>query len=326
MQIAADHRLRLIPLGHRDAADLAVAANVRVVADEVDEVRAEREQLRHDRVVVVLLRHVTVAAGFRLGLALGVRIVRVECLRAVTACGDRRLLHVDALATRVRRRQHQCRGRTHRRDLAAGRRLAAAEQEHLVARDLRVVRRVIARLAAFVVMPLGLGVCFDRQMAARAARRPGRVAGVALHVLIRVRHVLGLDVLAPFERRGIAAHQLGARRLLVVLGAERIDRVLHDAHLPFEVRIHHRALVERVADPFETPPAVRRAQRRHVRAAAERRGAGGIEVRHLLRRAVAVLARDLDRRSDFAIDVAVAVVVLRVVTVDALHADVDVNR
>ena len=41
---------------------------------------------------------------------------------------------------------------------------------------------------------------------------------------------------------------------------------------------------------------------------------------------MAVLALDLDRRGDLAVDVAVAVRVLREVAVDAVHADVDVDE
>ena len=51
-------------------------------------------------------------------------------------------------------------------------RAVPAELEHVVARDLRVVGRVVARLAALVVMALGLPVRLDRQVAAAAARRP----------------------------------------------------------------------------------------------------------------------------------------------------------
>ena len=48
-------------------------------------------------------------------------------------------------------------------------RRVAAELEHVVARDLRVVGREVARLLAFVVVALGLPVRLDRQVAAAAA-------------------------------------------------------------------------------------------------------------------------------------------------------------
>ena len=53
VQVAADHRLRLLPFGHLDGAHALFLADPRVEADEVDEVGSLQQQLRHDRVVVV---------------------------------------------------------------------------------------------------------------------------------------------------------------------------------------------------------------------------------------------------------------------------------
>ncbi len=83
VQIAADHGLRFVPLGDLHRADAAVFADPCVVADEVDELRAEQQRLRHDGVVVVVLGDVAVVAILGFGLAFGVRIVRREGLRRV---------------------------------------------------------------------------------------------------------------------------------------------------------------------------------------------------------------------------------------------------
>src|SRR5262249_56710266 len=85
-------------------------------------------------------------------------------------------------------------------------------------------------------------------------------------------------------------------------------------------------LVELAVSPLESPAPVLGAKQRHVEAAGPRRGARGAEAGVPVGGAVAVGAVDLDRRSDLAVDVAVAVRVLREVAVDAVHAEVEVDR
>src|SRR6185436_18405437 len=104
MQVAANHSLRLIPLRHLHGRHTALSSDERIETQEIDELRAEAERLRYDGVVVAVLREMAVAARLRFGLALRVRVVRIHRLRAVTRRSDRRLLHVDALAIRVRTR------------------------------------------------------------------------------------------------------------------------------------------------------------------------------------------------------------------------------
>src|SRR4051812_39286504 len=105
-----------------------------------------------------------VRALLRFSLAFSVGVVRIEGLRAESACRDRRLLNVDSFATRIRRRQNKCRTRTNGCDLAAACYLASTKQEHVVTSDLRVVSRVIARLAALVVVSGRLCIRFDWQV------------------------------------------------------------------------------------------------------------------------------------------------------------------
>ena len=329
LQVAADHRLRLVPFGHLHRADALLGAHPGVQADEVDEVGSLQQQLRHDGVVVVGFRQVAVGAGLGFGLALGVRVVRREGLAGEAAGGDRCLLHVDALAVGVGGRQHQGRARAHGRDLAARDGAGAAQREHVVAHHLRVVGGVVAGLAALVVKALGLPVRLDRQVAARAAGGPRGVAGVAGHLVVVMGVVGRRDAGAPgaVDAPGLArAHGLGARGLGVVVGIARRHRVLDQAHLPLQPRRHRRALEQPAFAPLEAAAAIRRAQQLHVvalrpggRARSEQRGV-------LARGAVAVLAADLDGGGHFALDVAVAVRVLAEVAVHAVHARVQVRR
>src|SRR3546814_4219246 len=96
--------------------------------------------------------------------------------------------------------------------------LVAAELEHLVARDLRIIGREVARPLALEMMRLGLPVRLDRQMAAAATRRPAEVTGETGHLVVAVRAVLLGDARSPFILavfRTAARHQLGARGLCV---------------------------------------------------------------------------------------------------------------
>jgi hypothetical protein len=90
VQVAADHGLRLVPLGDRHRDNGTGTSNIGVVADEVDEIGTLHQQLRHDCVVVVASGQVAINARLGFGLALSMGIVRIECLRA-EAAGRRRL-------------------------------------------------------------------------------------------------------------------------------------------------------------------------------------------------------------------------------------------
>ena len=170
-------------------------------------------------------------------------------------------------------------------------------------------------------LPVGL----DRQMAAAAAGGPRGVAGVAGQRIVAVGEILGRHGRAP-RHGGALAHRLRPRRLRVVVVALRIDGVLHQRHPPFQLGIDHRALPEFLALPLEPAPPVRRAQQREVGPLRRGGRVAGAQGRQGLGRAVAVLAADLDRVGDLAVEQAVAVAVLGVVAVDALHADVDMDR
>ena len=101
LQRAADHRLRLIPFGHPHRLDAACLAPPGVIADEIDEIGAEQQQLGHDRVIVILLRDMAILAGLGFHGALGMRVMRRKGLRREAAGGDWRLLHIDMFAVDV---------------------------------------------------------------------------------------------------------------------------------------------------------------------------------------------------------------------------------
>ena len=119
MQITTDDGLRLLPLSNFDRSHTLFSSDPSIEACEIDELGPKAERLRDDRVVVTFLRKVTVTAGLSFSLTLGVRVVWVHRLRAVTRSRDRWLLNVDTLAIGVGRRQHERRRGAHRRHLAA---------------------------------------------------------------------------------------------------------------------------------------------------------------------------------------------------------------
>ena len=53
MQVTADDGLRFVPFGNAYRFDGFIGADPGVQTDEVDEIGAEQQQLRHDRVVVI---------------------------------------------------------------------------------------------------------------------------------------------------------------------------------------------------------------------------------------------------------------------------------
>ena len=85
MQVAADHCLRFFPLGHLHGRHVPLRSEIGIETDKVDEVRSLEQQLRHDRVVVVVRREVAIGTRLGFGLALGMRIVRRERLARIAA-------------------------------------------------------------------------------------------------------------------------------------------------------------------------------------------------------------------------------------------------
>ena len=105
MQVAAQRRLRLLLLrpDHRFQPTLA-RADIGMATEEIHRPGTESEQLRHPRIVVIVLRRVTIRAVFRRAFAArSVREVRVERLAAVTLGAHRLLLRIDPLAIAILR-------------------------------------------------------------------------------------------------------------------------------------------------------------------------------------------------------------------------------
>lgn len=101
MQKTADHRLRFVVLRDLDALNPGVQSEPGVGADEIDAVRPQEQELRHDGVVVVGFRQVAVGAGLGFGFARRVREVRRERLTREAARRDRGLGNVDPFSVAV---------------------------------------------------------------------------------------------------------------------------------------------------------------------------------------------------------------------------------
>ena len=80
LQIGAEHRLGLVPLGHPHRLDAGRQPDPGIHADEIDRVGPQHEQLGHDGVVVLGFGDVTVGAGLGLGAPDRVREMRGEGL------------------------------------------------------------------------------------------------------------------------------------------------------------------------------------------------------------------------------------------------------
>src|SRR5437016_5360531 len=64
VQMAADNRLGLVAFGHRHCVDAASCfTNPGITSHEIDKVGSLHQQLRHQRVVVVVFRYVAVSAS-----------------------------------------------------------------------------------------------------------------------------------------------------------------------------------------------------------------------------------------------------------------------
>ena len=103
VQIAADHGLRLVPFGDARRLEPAFEARPIVQSDEIDPVGAKQQQLRHDRIIILILGQVAIRTGLGLLRPHGMREMRGEGLAGETDRADRRLLHIDALAVDVGR-------------------------------------------------------------------------------------------------------------------------------------------------------------------------------------------------------------------------------
>src|SRR5437868_2568514 len=155
------------------------------------------------------------------------------------------------------------------------------------------------------------------------------MAAIAGHRLVAVRALGGRHGGAPALAVTVVAtarHELRARGARIVVRALRIDARFHKRHAPLEIRIEHRALVQRAAAPDEARAAVRRTQERKIGATGRRGRTARAQARQPLGAAVAIDAVDLDRRGDLAVEMAVAVRILRVVAVDAMHAALEMDR
>ena len=117
----------------------------------------------------------------RADAARGVREMRIERLTAVTFRRKRLLLRINPLAVSVLRTDHDRARRTNHRHPIFLYRGVDSEHENVVAHDLRIVSREISIGDAFEFILRHVLIGFHRQMATETARRPRRVADLAIH-------------------------------------------------------------------------------------------------------------------------------------------------
>src|SRR2546425_556432 len=115
--MTANGGLRLFLLSpNRAVQSFLATADIDISPEKVDRPGAEAKQLRHDRVVVVVLRDVAVGAIFRRAHAAGgVREMRIEGLAAITLGRDSLLLGIDPLTIRILRTDDNCARRANHR-------------------------------------------------------------------------------------------------------------------------------------------------------------------------------------------------------------------
>ena len=123
--------------------------------------------------------------------------------------------------------------------------------------------------------------------------------------------------------RAGAGHQLGAGRLGVEIRAGTIDRILDQRYPPFQLWIDNRSLnqdaASAIVDPFKAAFTIGVAKQAEISSARTSRRAGGLERRCGINRSVAILAADFHGISDFTVNEAIAVTVLREMAIGALE-------
>src|SRR5580698_10115983 len=162
-------------------------------------------------------------------------------------------------------------------------------------------------------------------MAAKARRRPRRVAGVARHRGIGVREML---VVLRHLRRDAAAlrHELGAKRFHAEVHVARRDGIGGLYTFPLFVLFRHGALNHgTIGAPLKAAQAPRRAQRVEMTATFGSGGARSDERSFVANRAMAIDAVDFDGGTRLAVNFPVAMIILRKVAVVALHSLFQMN-
>ena len=240
LQMTADRCLRLVRLGPDDGVQsVASFADVGVTAEEIHRAGAEAEQLRHPRVVVVVLRKMAVGAILgRADAAGGVRKMRIERLAAVAFGGNGLLLRINPFAIRVLRADHDRARRTNHRHAVLLYRAVDAEHENVVAHDLRIVGREIAIGDAFEFIQRHALVRFHRQMTAETTGRPGGVTDLAIHRAVIVREIARAALLRLSARArrapglAVAPQRFRVSGLRIVVRRERDRSCRSSAEFP----------------------------------------------------------------------------------------------
>src|SRR6266700_7214926 len=128
-----------------------------------------------------------VGAGFGFLRSYRMRNEGAEGFSAEAFCGDSLLRVVEPVAVVVLRAYEHGASGPHGSHAVTSYSPVYTQSVHIVAQNLEVVGRPVARCEAFVVQHGFALVGRHGEVAAVAGRRPGRVAGVAGHLAVLVR-------------------------------------------------------------------------------------------------------------------------------------------
>ena len=173
VQVAAEDRLWLVALGKGHCLHaLFAVGHPGKASEEVQEVGALQQKLRHPGVVITGSRDVAIGAVFRFRGAHGMRHKRAEGHAAETLSGNRLLAVVDPIATGILGTHHHRAGGADGRYFVSGDGAIDAQHVHVVAQHLKIVGRPVARHSAFVAQHGHALIGQHRQMAAKAGGYP----------------------------------------------------------------------------------------------------------------------------------------------------------
>src|SRR2546425_2961651 len=190
--------------------------------------------------------------------------------------------------------------------------------------DLRVIGRPVPGFFPFIMGRRLLPVRSDREMASRAARGPGEMAGEAGYALVGMCQLLVVRRHLP-PHDPVFLYRLGETGLFRLFRmstrpvGSRVHCIRYLDNLPFFALLDHGALVELLPAPFQPAlfpgsHAIAKvgSSRRRSRSAGPKRGL-------LLDGPVAVDAGNFERIRELAVELSVAVVVLSEMAVHAMH-------
>ena len=230
---------------------LLSTGDIDVAAHEVHEARTLDQYMRHPGIVISLRGDMAIGTAPRLFCADRVGHEGAEGLSAEAFRGDRLLLVVEPIAVRVLRAHQDGAGGANRRDSMASDGAVDSQHIDVIAQDLEVVGRPVARGDALVVKHGHLAIGSHFQMAPEARWDPGRVATVTSHSLVAVGQGALVTIHCSAPALGIGSYSFGEGRLFVVIRIAGCDGIEHLLDFPLLVLLQHRALKQPAVLPVE---------------------------------------------------------------------------